>query len=464
MTTLLSQVSAAPEAGRAILDAATREVVGYAPQHTVADLEAAITAARAAQPGWAALGDAERRRILNAIADDIDANAEELGRIITQEQGKPGGLGEAKGAAHYLRGAAETVLEPQQLPNGAELHYVPLGVVASIGPWNFPVMIAVWHVAPALRMGNTVVVKPSEYTPLSVLALVEIFNRHLPSGVLTAVSGDREVGAALSSHPDVDKIVFTGSTPTGRRIVESSANNLARLTLELGGNDAGIVLPGTDVDEIADRLFWGAFMNTGQVCAALKRAYVHESVYDELVDALAERAKTAPMGPGHVPGNRLGPVQNPDQFGIVSRLVEDAKARGARIAAGGEPAPEIGELFFRPTIVADIENDADIVQQEQFGPVLPVVKYSDVEEAIAFANGTEQGLGASVWGPDEDEAFALASRLEAGTVWINQHGGVDPQIPFGGTKASGYGLEFGVEGLKAMAATKVIRRPSAAAH
>ena len=252
--------------------------------------------------------------------------------------------------------------------------------------------------------------------------------------------------------------MFTGSTATGRRIVESSAGNLARLTLELGGNDAAIVLPGTDVDAVADKLFWAAFMNTGQVCAALKRLYVHESIYDDVVSALAERAEKAPMGPGQDKANRLGPVQNPAQFEIVSRLVEEARARGARIVTGGTPATELGPLFYRPTIIADVEDGAAVVDEEQFGPVLPVIRYSDVDDAVRRANGTDQGLGASVWGADADEVDAVAQRMEAGTVWINQHGGVDPAIPFGGTKSSGYGLEFGVEGLKAMAASKIIRR------
>lgn len=463
MNTILEAITAPADEGRPILDAASREVIGYAPVHDVAFLNDAIARAKQAQPSWAALGDAERRSVLRRIADDLEASADEFGALVTAEQGKSNGANEVRSAAMWTRAAADIDLDVEVLRDDdtvrTEMHYNPIGVVASIGPWNFPAMIAAWHIAPALRMGNAVVAKPSEFTPLSVLALAEVFNRHLPDGVLTVVSGDREVGAALASHPDVGKIVFTGSTATGRRIVESSGKNLARLTLELGGNDAGIVLPGADVAQISEKLFWGAFMNTGQTCAAMKRLYVHSSIYDEVVDALAKIADDAPQGPGSEPGNRLGPIQNEQQFEIVSRLVEDAKSRGARIVAGGEPASELGPLFYRPTIVADIDDGAPLVDEEQFGPVLPVIRYDDVEDAVRRANASEQGLGASVWAADTDVALPIAARLEAGTVWVNQHGGVHPEIPFGGTKASGYGLEFGREGLKAMATTRVINIP-----
>lgn len=465
-TTILEAVSVDEANGRPIPDAATRETIGYAPVHTVDDLDAAIAAARAAQPAWAALGHGERSRILNSIADEIESNAEELAVLLSREQGKPldgpNARFEVDACAAWTRNAAETPLEAEVVfEDGAaraELHYEALGVVGAIGPWNWPMMISVWQIAPSLRMGNTVVVKPSEYTPLSVLALVEVFNRHLPEGVLTAMSGDREVGAAIAAHPGLDKIMFTGSTATGRRIVESSAHNLARLTLELGGNDAGIVLPGTDVAAIAENLFWGCFINSGQTCASLKRLYVHESVYDEVVDALAGMALSMPMGRGLDEGNVLGPLQNEKQFDIVSRLVDDARRRGARIVAGGEPAPELGPLFYRATVVAEIDDGAPLVDEEQFGPVIPVVKYSAVEDAIARANASEQGLGASVWSSDPDEAVAVARRIQAGTVWINQHGALNPNIPFGGTKASGYGHEFGIHGLKAVSAPKVISR------
>lgn len=462
--TLLETITVPADQGRAIPDAATREVIGYAPIHTLADLETTIAAARAAQPAWNALGHAERSRILNDIADDIEANAEELAEILSREQGKPlngpNARFEVGACAVWTRSAADTVHEPETVfeAGGAKavVHYDSLGVVGAIGPWNWPMMITVWQIAPSLRMGNTVVAKPSGFTPLSVLALIEIYNRHLPAGVLTAISGDRQVGAAIAGHPGLDKIMFTGSTPTGRKIVESSAQNLARLTLELGGNDAGIVLPGTDVSAIAENLFWGCFINTGQTCAALKRLYVHESLYEEVVDTLGAMASAMPMGPGLDEQNVLGPLQNQNQFDIVARLVEDARARGARIVAGGEPAAELGPLFYRATVVADIDDDAALVEEEQFGPAIPVIKYTDIGDAVRRANASEQGLGASVWSADIDAAVEVAKLIQAGTVWINQHGALNPMVPFGGTKASGYGQEFGVAGLKAVAAPKVI--------
>lgn len=464
--TILDTITTTEADGRPIPDAATRETIGYAPIHTVADLDAAIAAARAAQPAWAALGHAERSRILNEIADDIEANAEELAIILSREQGKPldgpNARFEVGACAVWTRSAADTVLEPEVVfeagESRSEVHFDPLGVVGAIGPWNWPMMISVWQIAPSLRMGNAVVVKPSEYTPLSVLALVEVFNRHLPEGLLTVISGDREVGAAIAGHTGLDKIMFTGSTATGRKIVESSAHNLARLTLELGGNDAGIILPGTDVAAIAENLFWGIFLNTGQTCAALKRLYVHDSQYDEVVDALAGLANAMPMGNGLTGGNVLGPLQNEKQYDIVAGLVEDARSRGARIVTGGEPAPEHGPLFYRTTIVADIDDGARLVDEEQFGPVIPVVRYSDVDDAVRRANDSTQGLGASVWSSDPDAAVEVAKRVQAGTVWINQHGAINPNVPFGGIKSSGYGQEFGVAGLKAVAAPKVISR------
>ncbi|MFT4230320.1 MAG: aldehyde dehydrogenase family protein [Microbacterium sp.] len=464
---LLDRVQAPEGEGREIPDAATRETIGRAPDQTIADLDDAIARAKAAQPAWEALGHEKRIELLLAAADAIDANAEGLARILSREQGKPlngpNARFEVGGCSAWLRTNAATVLEPQVLVDDeslyAELVYKAAGVVGAISPWNWPMMISMWQIGPSLRMGNTVVIKPSEYTPLSVLAMVSVINEVLPPDVVIAVSGGRELGAHLSSHPDIAKVMFTGSTATGRKIIESSAGNLARLTLELGGNDAGIVLPGTDPQAIAQDLFWGAFINTGQTCAAMKRLYVHDSVYDEVVDALAEVASHMPMGPGLDENNVLGPLQNKSQFDIVQRLVEDAKAHGARVVTGGEPAPELGELFFRPTIIADVTDGVAIVDEEQFGPVLPVIRYTDVDDAFARANAAEVGLGASVWSSDPEEARKHALRMQSGTVWINSHGGLHPMVPFGGVKGSGYGLEFGVEGLKAVAVPQVVSGP-----
>jgi acyl-CoA reductase-like NAD-dependent aldehyde dehydrogenase len=450
--------------GREVLDPATGEVVGRAPVGSVEDLDAAVARARDAQPSWGARTDEERVDLLLRAADAIEAAAEPLAELLSREQGKPlngpNARFEVGACAGWLRATAAT-----ELPGGtvlddadthAELHYRPVGVVGAIGPWNWPMMITMWQVAPPLRMGNTVVVKPSEYTPLSVLALMEVLNSVLPADVLTAVAGGRDLGERLAGHPDVDKLMFTGSTATGQAIIKSSADTVKRLTLELGGNDAGVVLPDVDPRAVAQDLFWGAFINTGQTCAALKRLYVHTDVYDEVCAALLEVAQAMPMGRGLDEQNVLGPLQNRAQYDVVARLVEAARDSGAKILIGGDPDPDAPGHFYPVTLVADVDDDNPLVAEEQFGPALPIVRYEEVDRAVEMANALDVGLGASVWSSDRDAARAVASRLEAGTVWINSHGGVHPMIPFGGVKKSGYGLEFGVEGLKTVAVPQVI--------
>jgi phenylacetaldehyde dehydrogenase len=451
-------------ATRTIFNPATGEPVGEAPVHTVADLQRAIDVAVDAQPAWATLGHEARSAALMKAADAVEARAEELAQLLSREQGKPlngpNARFEVGACAAWLRAAAETPLEAETLVDDgetqAELHYRPIGVVGAIGPWNWPMMITVWQVAPALRMGNAVVVKPSEYTPLSVLALVETINEALPEGLLTVVSGGRDVGEALASHPTIGKVMFTGSTATGKAIIKSSADTVKRLTLELGGNDAGIVLPDADPKAIAEGLFWGAFINTGQTCAALKRLYVHDDIYDAVCDELTNVAKAMPMGNGLDENNVLGPLQNKAQYEIVANLVEAAKASGARVLLGGNPDTDQPGYFYPTTIVADIDNDNPLVAEEQFGPALPIIRYSTIDEAIEKANALDVGLGASVWSSDPATARDVATRIQAGTVWINKHGAVDPRIPFGGAKQSGYGLEFGVEGLKHLGVPQVI--------
>ncbi|MET3952161.1 aldehyde dehydrogenase family protein [Arthrobacter sp. UYEF36] len=461
---LLAAITPTSGATRTILDPATGTAVGEAPVHTVQDLERAVAAAEAAQPAWAALGHDARSAALLRAADAVERSAEELARLLSREQGKPlngpNARFEVGACAAWLRVAATTVLEPETVVDDgetrAELHYRPIGVVGAIGPWNWPMMITVWQIAPALRMGNAVVVKPSEYTPLSVLALAKVLNEELPEGLLTVVSGGRDVGARLAEHPAVGKVMFTGSTATGKAIIRSSADTVKRLTLELGGNDAGIVLPDADPKAIAEGLFWGAFINTGQTCAALKRLYVHSDIYEAVCEELTTVAAAMPMGNGLDENNVLGPLQNRQQFDIVARLVEAARDSGAKILLGGNPATDQPGHFYPATLVADIDNANPLVAEEQFGPALPIIRYSTVDEAVAMANALDVGLGASVWSSDPVAAREVAARIQSGTVWINKHGAVDPRVPFGGAKQSGYGLEFGVEGLKALGVPQVI--------
>jgi acyl-CoA reductase-like NAD-dependent aldehyde dehydrogenase len=459
---LLARVSA--DNGPEVKDPATGEVIGRVAFGAPEDVAAAVEVAAKAQPGWAALSDEDRGAALMRAADAIDAHAEELAYVVSREQGKTmNGLGaryEAAGCAAWVRGAASTPLPADVLVDEdaarAELRYRPIGVTGVISPWNWPMLIACWQIAPALRMGNTVVQKPSEYTTLSGLAIVDVLNEALPPGVLTAVTGAGDVGEALVRDRRVGKVMFTGSVQTGKKVVAASAGNLSRLTLELGGNDAGIVLPDVDPRAIADGLFWGAFINNGQTCGAMKRLYVPDAIYDRVVDALAAVAREVPVGVGLDEGNALGPMTTKAQWAVVDRLVEDAKARGARVVTGGDPDTSAPGYFYPKTLIADIGNDAPLVQEEQFGPALPIIRYTDLEQAVEWANAVDVGLGASVWSADRDSALKIAERLQAGTVWINAHGSIDPRIPFGGVKQSGYGLEFGVEGLKAVSVPQLI--------
>jgi acyl-CoA reductase-like NAD-dependent aldehyde dehydrogenase len=450
--------------GDQIVDPATGEVVGRVRFNTVDELDTAVTRARDAQGAWAARTDEDRVALLLRAAEAIDAAAEPLAELLSREQGKPlngpNARFEVGACADWLRATAATLLPGEVLVDDdsghAEMHYRPVGVVGAIGPWNWPMMITIWQIAPALRMGNTVVVKPSEYTPLSVLALVGVINGVLPADVLQAVAGKGDLGARLSSHPEIGKLMFTGSTATGQAIIKTSADTVKRLTLELGGNDAGIVLADVDPRAIAEDLFWGAFINTGQTCAALKRLYVHADVYDDVCAALVHVAKAMPMGRGLDEANVLGPLQNRQQYDIVTKLVDGARDAGATMLLGGNPDHGAVGNFYPTTLVADIDNDNPLVTQEQFGPALPIIRYDDVDHAVAMANGLDVGLGASVWSRDTQSARAVAARLHAGTVWINSHSRVHPMIPFGGVKKSGYGLEFGVEGLKGVSVPQVI--------
>lgn len=429
-------------------------LVGLAPKATLADLDAAVAAARFAFDEWSQTPDETRKAACHAIADTLAAHAEELAQLVTLEQGKPlGGMGsrwELGGAQAWARYTADLAIKTEVLQDDnagrVELHRRPIGVVGSITPWNFPVMIAIWHIVPALRAGNTVVVKPSPNTPLSTLRMVQLIAEKLPPGVINCIAGLDEIGAGMSAHPGIAKIAFTGSSATGKKIMARAAEGLKRLTLELGGNDAGIVLPDCDPAAIAEGLFWGGFINNGQTCAALKRLYVHDAIYDALCDELVKYARNITTGNGQDEKSALGPVQNRMQFDKVRALVEDAKAKGGRVLLGGE-APAEGTLFYPVTLIADLDNGIALVDEEQFGPVLPIIRYTDLDDVITRANDNPNGLGGSVWSRDIDKARAVATRLKTGSVWINKHGAIQPNAPMAGVKQSGLGASFATEGL-----------------
>ncbi|AMN67132.1 aldehyde dehydrogenase family protein [Psychrobacter sp. P11G5] len=441
-----------------VINPADKSIIARCPKASVEQLNDAVAAAKTAFPAWSALTYEQRRDHLMQLADAVEDHGEELMTLLTKEQGKPtkgfadlGAGFEFGGTLAWIRATASMDLEPETIQDNdiarIELHRKPLGVVGSITPWNYPLLIGIWHIIPALLTGNTVVMKPSEMTPLTVLRFGEIAKDILPDGVLNVVTGEGDIGAAMTSHKDIQKIVFTGSTPTGKAIMKSAADNLTRLTLELGGNDAGIVLADADIAACAPKIFATSFINNGQTCAALKRLYVHESVHDELCEALTNMAKSMKTGNGFDEDTDFGPLQNQKQLDIVKALAEDAKDRGANFLCGGEVTDESG-YFYPITLVSNINDGARLVDEEQFGPILPIIKFSDVEEAIASANRLQVGLGGSVWSQDIKEAQSIASRLECGTVWINNHAMVQPDAPFGGVKDSGFGVEFGEAGLK----------------
>ena len=452
-----------------VVDPATERVIGRAPSCRPAQLDDAFEAASRAFDTWRE-DDGARQAMLAAAADRIDEASEELGQLLTSEQGKPitEARDEVRYAAMWLRYHAHLALPRDILAddeNGfTEVRHRPMGVVAAITPWNYPVNLAMWKIAPALRTGNTMVLKPSPYTPLTTLRMAEIMQADLPPGVLNVVTGPDPLGAQMVEHPVPRKISFTGSTAAGRKVFAAAAPTLKRITLELGGNDAAVVLPDADPAAIAESLFWGAFMNNGQVCLAAKRVYVHESQRDALAEAMAAVVSRAPMGIGSDPETKFGPINNRMQYDKVSELVADALARGATAVTGGAPVEGPG-WFYPATILTDVDDGVRVVDEEQFGPVLPLVAYRDVEEAVERANRGDFGLTASVWSPDIDRATEVSTRLEVGAVSINQHAGaIGPHLPFAGHRSSGVGVENGIWGLRSYTETQAFVRPPLTAH
>lgn len=434
-----------------VLNPATGSVLAACPRGSAEQMNQAVAAADAAFPHWRAVPQTERRAMILRLADLVHRDAEPLAQLLTQEQGKP--IAEARAELAYtefwLRHLGGLALEPKLIEDTdrrrVELHRAPLGVVAAIIPWNFPLLVVAFKLPLALLAGNTLVVKPAATTPLSTLKLGELCREVFPPGVVNIVTDANDLGPVLTAHPRVAKVSLTGSTETGRKVMASAAGTLKRLTLELGGNDAAIVLDDADPETVARGLYGAAFLCAGQLCLAVKRVYAHERVYDALVRELGALADAAVVGDGLDPATTIGPLQNRAQFEKFQSLLDDARAHG-RIVAGGT-LPGGPGYFVRPTIVADIDDGTRLVDEEQFSPILPVVRFRDEADAVRRANGLSYGLGASVWSASAERATRLAQQLEAGTRWVNQHADFAPGIPFCGAKQSGLGVEFAEEGL-----------------
>jgi acyl-CoA reductase-like NAD-dependent aldehyde dehydrogenase len=435
-----------------VINPANEQVIAQVPDASREQLDAAVAAARRAFPAWSAMPVAQRQALVADIGQKLLEQLEGFAQLLTREQGKTLDYArfEVGAAAAWFSefakmAPAETIIEdsPEHL---VKVRRVPIGVVGAIVPWNFPVLLAVWKLAPALVAGNTVVLKPSPFTPLTALKLTELINTLLPPGVVNVVSGGDDLGPWLTAHPQIDKVSFTGSTATGRRVMESGARNLKRLTLELGGNDAAIVLPDVDIAQTAEKLFWGAFSNSGQFCLAIKRLYIHQDIYEPLSQAIVEYARNVSVGDGSLPGTGLGPVQNAVQYERLKALLADIREQDLRVLLGGNVGQGPG-YFFPVTIVDNPPDDSRIVTEEPFGPILPLLKFCDIDEVIERANNSEYGLGGSVWSKDVELATAIAQRLQTGKVWVNEIHELNPYTPLGGHKQSGIGVENGMDGL-----------------
>ncbi len=453
----------ATDATMEVVNPANEEVIGTVPACGQAELDRAVAAARTAFKTWSKKPIEDRRAVIQQISGAIKENADELYRLLTQEQGKPHeqAKGEIYGAAGMVAAQSTLGLDDEINEDSdtrlSRTRRVPVGVVGGIVPWNFPVMMAMQKIAPAMLSGCTIVLKPSPFTPLATLRIAELIKDIVPAGVVNIITGEDMLGPMITEHPDIDKITFTGSTATGKKIMEGASKDLKRITLELGGNDASIVLPDADVEKVAEQLFWSSFSNAGQVCIAAKRIYIHEDIYDDLSKAIAEYAKTVTVGDGSQQGTGVGPIQNKKQFERVKELIQDAKDNGYKFLSGGEGQDPSGTGYYVPiTILDNPPEDARIVAEEQFGPVMPLMKFATEDEAIARANASEYGLAGAVWTRDTDKGVAIAEQLETGTVWVNEYMHLSPFAPFGGHKQSGFGAEYGKEGLSEFTYPQVI--------
>jgi len=445
-----------------VVNPATEQVIAQVPACGKDELDRAVDAARAAFKSWRKTTPEERQKVVLGIAAAIKDNADELFRLLTSEQGKPHAQAQQEiyGAAGLAKAQAgltlDDVINQDDDTRLSRTRRVPVGVVGGIVPWNFPIMMAIQKIVPALVAGCTIVLKPSPFTPLTTLRIAELIKDVVPAGTVNIITGEDSLGPLITEHPGIDKITFTGSTATGKKIMEGAARDLKRITLELGGNDASIVLPDADVEKVAEQLFWSSFSNAGQVCIAAKRIYIHEDIYDDLSKAIADYAKGVTVGDGSQQGTGVGPIQNRKQFERVCELIQDAKDKGYNFLTGGDTDPSGTGYYVPITILDNPPEDARIVAEEQFGPVMPLMKFSSVDEAIARANASEYGLAGAIWSKDTDAAVEIAEQLETGTVWINEFMHLSPFAPFGGHKQSGFGAEYGIDGLKEFTYPQVI--------
>lgn len=434
----------------AVIDPSTGEPFAKAHAADAAQVDMAVAAAVRAFPAWAGTPWETRRECLLEFARRLDGEANEFARLLVREQGKPWDEArfEVDATVRGIRFYADVKLktETRDHPTGTyEVERQPLGVVIGITPWNFPMILASNKYAPALITGNTVVLKPAATTPLTTLELGRLAVDVFPAGVFNIVADDNDLGARLTGHPDVAKVSFTGSTATGKAVMKSAADHLKRVTLELGGNDPAIVLADADVEAAARGLAGAVFLNAGQVCAAPKRLYVAEEIYDEFRDHFVAATRDIRLGAGDEVGVTLGPVQNRMQFDKVRGMIEQAVSSGT-LLSGGHVASRPG-YFIEPTVIEGLDDRAPLVTDEQFGPVVPLLRFTEEADAIERANQGAYGLGASIWTRDIERARCLARGIVAGSVWINQHTAIHPDIPFGGMKQSGLGAEGGLEGV-----------------
>ncbi|KAL1952784.1 hypothetical protein VTO42DRAFT_4261 [Malbranchea cinnamomea] len=424
------------------------------PVSTPADVDAAVEAGRRAFKSWSRTAWEERQKAILAYADAIESYQAQFTKLLVQEQGKPAtfAAGEIQLALHSVRTTAGLKLEEEVIESTDEQQviqrYTPLGLAVGIVPWNFPIHLALAKLVPAVLTGNAIIIKPSPFTPYCGLKLVELAQRFFPPGVVQALSGDDNLGPWLTSHPGPAKISFTGSSVTGKKVMESASKTLKRVTLELGGNDPAIICPDVDIDVVAQQIAIKAFINSGQVCIAIKRIFVHESIYDKFRDALVTATAALKVGEGNEEGVFIGPVQNSMQFEKVRGFFADIEKEKWNVAVGGKQDLGRTGYFLQPTIIDKPPLDSRIVTEEPFGPIVPLVSWTDEAEVIQAANNTKWGLGASVWSKDLERARRIGDQLEAGSIWINTHMDGNPLAPFGGHKESGIGYENGIGGLK----------------